>query len=136
MEAALISYVRSPGHVGLAAFPYQEHGWILASTPVFDLAADWDEVFPHLPLIPSDDALANAWQEWMAQRGMTRPAADRYRLERQGTRVFVLPPADAPDVLGGPRGDLSRGEAWLILREGSLRRAMLLEPEPAVRPAG
>ena len=134
LQAALISYVRSSGQTAVAAFPYQEHGWSLASTPVFDLSSSWDEAFPQLPLIPADDMLAQAWQKWLAQRGVTGATADQYRIERQGDRVFVLPPQGAPDVLGGTRGDLSRGEAWLILHEGSLRRALLLEPEPAVRP--
>lgn len=135
VQAALISYVRSSGNLGVAAFPYQEHGWTLAPTPVFDLAVGWEEVFSRLPLTPGDDELANTWQRWLAQRGMSGPVVERYRLERQGARIFVLPPNDAPDVLGGPRSDLTRGEAWLILGEGGLRRAVLLESEPAARPA-
>ena len=136
LQAALITYTRQTGERAVAAFPYQEHGWSLGATPVFDLTAPWEEVFPTLPLEPTEQGLTDAWRKWLAQRGFTGPALDQYRLARHAERIGVVPPADVPDVLGAPRGDLARGEAWLILQEGPLRRAMPMELEPIVRPTG
>jgi hypothetical protein len=135
LQAALITYRKESGNPGLAAFPYQEHGWSLGVRPAFDLAATWQEVFRHLPLEPAEEIVVEAWRKWLAQRGMTGPAMDRYRLERHAERIGVVHPAGLPDVLGAPRGDLARGEAWLILQDGHLRRAMPMEMESLARPA-
>ena len=130
LQAALITYTRDSGAQAVAAFSYQEHGWALAAAPVFDVEAGWNELFPTLKLDPDEDVLTDAWRRWLAQRGLTDQTLDHYQLIRHAERVGVVPPADFPDVLGAPRGDLARGEAWLILQEGPLRRAMPLQPAP------
>ncbi|HEV8058977.1 MAG TPA: hypothetical protein VGP68_03845 [Gemmataceae bacterium] len=135
LQAAIITYFRASGEPAVAAFPYQEHGWSLGTSPAFDIAASWQEIFPNLPLEPAEELVADAWKKWLVQRGPVGSALDHYRLERHVDRIRVVPPADMPDVLGAPRGDLSRGEAWLILAEGPLRRAIPMEMEPLKPPA-
>ncbi len=135
LQAALITYPQASGAPGVAVFPYQEHGWSLAARPVIELTASWDEVFPHLPLEPSDEVVAEAWRRWLAQRGLPH-AAGQYRLERHAATIGVMPRLDGAEILGGPRGDLARGEAWLVLHEGALRQVTRLEPEAVARPVG
>jgi hypothetical protein len=135
LQVAIITYQRQSGEMGLAIFPYQEHGWSLAARPVIELNAAWDEVFPALPLEPTADLIDEAWRKWLGQRGMSA-AAGQYRLEFRGETIGVQPSSDGPDVLGTPRGDLARGEAWLVLRDGALRQVIRLEPEAVARPTG
>jgi hypothetical protein len=136
LQAALITYRRNTGDVGLAAFSYLEHGWSLAAFPIFDVAAPWEEAFPGLPITPSDADLADAWRKWLAQRGMVGAASDKHRIEPRAGKINVIQPAESRDILGGPRGDLARGEAWLILGDSSLRRAIIMEPEPSAPTPG
>jgi hypothetical protein len=133
LQAALITFTQANGTPGLAVFPYQEHGWSLATRPVIELAAGWEEIFPHLPIEPSEEVIAGAWRRWLAQRGQAQ-AAELYRLERHAETIGVLPRSDGGEILGGPRGDLARGEAWLVLHEGTLRQVTRLEPEAVARP--
>ena len=134
LQAALITYTNDAGAQAVAAFAYQEHGWALGSAPVFDVEAGWNELFPTLQLDPTEEVVTDAWRKWLAQRGFTDQALGHYRLIRHPERVGVVPPAELPDVLGAPRGDLARGEAWLILQEGPLRRAIPLEAAPRTEP--
>jgi hypothetical protein len=127
LQAALISYRRDKGELAVAAFPYQEHGWALGASPVFDVEASWNELFPNLQMEPGEAVVTEAWRRWLAQRGMTDQSLDHYQLITRAERIGVVPTTDLPDGLGAPRGDLARGEAWLILQEGPLRRAMPME---------
>jgi hypothetical protein len=136
LQAAFITYVRESGQPGLAAFAYQEHGWTLSGMPVFDLAASWEQVFPDLPLEPGELMISEAWRKWLTQRGVAASTVERYRLEQRGGRIGVLAIDGTEEVLGGPRGDLARGEAWLVLQEGALRRVMLLEVRVGPTPQG
>lgn len=134
LQAALITYVRESGQPGLAAFSYQEHGWALGTGPVFDVTASWKEVFPGLPIEPDDASIAEAWRKWLAQRGLAS-ASERYYLERRDGRLSVMSSESSPDVPGGPRGDLARGEAWLVLYDGPLKRVIPLEAQPLAKTA-
>jgi hypothetical protein len=135
LQAALIAYVRESGQPGVAAFSYQEHGWALGALPVFDLAASWKEIFPGLPVEPDEATITEAWRKWLNQRGLASQALERCQLVRRDGRIGVISLEQAPDIVGGPRGDLARGEAWLVLYEGPLKRVMPLEAQPLTKTA-
>jgi hypothetical protein len=112
----------------LLGFPVRTEGWLLqAVKPLFELGADWPEVFPDLVHEPPADAWREAWRGWCHPRNLPAAEVEASTPELHDCRLRVLAPARLLERLRSARSDVFRGEAWVLAGTGRLRRAAVLE---------
>jgi hypothetical protein len=136
-ERLLAVMVRVPGEGGpdtLLGFAARPEGWTLqADAPVFAITGRWDELFPEVSAGPSAEAWRRAWLSWCQPRSIPEAEAGACALEPQGRRLQVRAPGRLIERLRSARSDAIKGEAWLLVGDGPLRRAAVLELVEAAR---
>jgi hypothetical protein len=136
-ERLLTVMVRVPGEGGpdtLLGFAARPEGWTLqADAPVFAITGRWDELFPEVSAGPSAEAWRRAWLSWCQPRSIPEAEAGACALEPQGQRLQVRAPGRLIERLRSARSDAIKGEAWLLVGDGPLRRAAVLELVEAAR---
>lgn len=129
-ERLLVAIVRAAGEGGprLLGFAVRQDGWALhAAEPAFVIAEDWHEAFPELTGDVAAPEAAAAWQGWARSRGISDEESAGSGLAASGARLRVAVPAAAMARLRAGRSDALKGEAWLLVGEGPVRQALLLE---------
>jgi hypothetical protein len=110
----------------LLRFAARQDGWALsASEPVLTLENAWQELFPELA-DPLPDQLRQAWQAWALPRGLSQSQADACTLTLADNRLHVQAPSAVTDHLRATRSDVFKGDTWLLLGDGRVRKAVNL----------
>lgn len=112
---------------GIAVFPAAGPDWHLAGDPLLALAGEPAAAgFPELFADPLDADLRAAWQGWAKGRSVPADDLAACRLALNGAKLEV----HAPDALAGwlraNRADVFRGDTWVWVGDGPLRRAAVL----------
>jgi hypothetical protein len=116
------------GEPYLQAFTVRQEGWHLqASHPVFTLHGDWSDSFPGLTDRPSETTCRLAWRSWCQARGHSAEEVEACATLPDGLHLHIKAPAVLVDRLRASRSDALKGEAWILVGEGSLRAALLLD---------
>lgn len=114
----------------LLGFGARQEGWTLQSQePAFVVKDEWAEVFPELTAPPTEVELEQSWVAWSRQRGLPLDEAEACTLRLEEDRLRVQAPASLMERLRSSRSDVLRGEAWVLIGEGAIRRAAVLEFE-------
>ena len=112
----------------LQAFVVRQEGWhVVVSHPVFTLRGDWHAAFPGLTDKPSETACRLAWQSWCQPRGLPADEVEACAVLPDGLHLRVKAPAALVDRLRASRSDALKGEAWILVGDGALRAALLLD---------
>jgi hypothetical protein len=127
LHAAVITGADGAGANWSRAFAYQPAGWTLTGAPVFELAAAWEDTQLHGSADLSLESVRDAWQHYRSQRSLTAPALDSCSLEVHGNRVRLVAAREVLEPLRSLRNDIAKGEAWLLVGKGDIRRALQLE---------
>jgi hypothetical protein len=127
MLAALAITPGGPGSEALFGFEVQAKGWSLNPTPVFEIAAPWDELFPEISADPLPESGRQAWRAWGQANGLGKGEADAATLERRDHRLRVRIPRALLDRLRAHRPEAFKGEAWVLAGGERFREAALLE---------
>ncbi len=109
----------------VALFPASGTEWILPAEPTFAIACQ--DAFPELFQSPPESELRAAWQGWARSRSVPTEQLTECGLELDGAKLRVRVPANLEGWLRSNRGDIFRGETWVWVGSGSLRRAAVLE---------
>jgi hypothetical protein len=128
LPVALVLNVAPEGDTQLLGFPVRQEGWVLqASHAVFVLRGDWQAPFPELGSQPSEEACRQAWQSWCQPRGLPAEEVAACALQAEGLHLRVGTPPSLLERLRATRSDALKGEAWLLIGDGALRAALLLQ---------
>ncbi|MCI0457064.1 MAG: hypothetical protein L0Z62_08800 [Gemmataceae bacterium] len=128
LVAVMVPLTEELGSRKLLGFGVRQEGWILhGAEPAFVVCQRWDELFPELTADLPAGAWREAWLAWCRPRSIPEGEADTCTLEAQGARLLVRAPAQLIERLRAARSDAIKGEAWVLVGEGALRRAALLE---------
>ncbi len=128
VTAALVLTGTAPAGPRLVGLAVNPDGWVLHSAaPLFTLGADWAETLPELAEEPSLDVWRQALVAWLGPRTLPPADAAALTLERQGERLRVRTPPGVTERLRASRGEIFKGEAWLLAGTGRLRPAARLE---------
>ncbi len=120
--------VSGEGGERLLGFAARQEGWVLqGAEPAFVVRQRWHELFPELSAAPAADVWRQAWLTWCQPRGLPAAEVEACAVELQGVRLGVRAPAKLIDRLRAARSDAVKGEAWVLVGEGPVRRAALLE---------
>jgi hypothetical protein len=123
-ERLLVALVRSS--TGLLGFAARQEGWALHSAePLFSLQSGWESVFPTFERDLSTTALSAAWYSWCKTRGLETTSDTIFELVGPRLRVRV-----SQTTLKGWKArpaDLFKGDTWLLLGDGLVRPAVLLD---------
>jgi len=118
----------SESDLHLMGFAVRQEGWALqANHPVFTLRGDWHAPFPDLGVRPSEAACRQAWRAWCQLRGLAPEEVEACDPRPDGLRLHVTAPASLVERLRASRSDALKGEAWLLIGDGALRSAVLLD---------
>jgi hypothetical protein len=116
----------------LLGFQVRQEGWVLQTNhAVFTLRDDWQAPFPELGRKPSEDACRQAWRSWCQPRGLAAEDVEACGLQPDGWHLHVRAPGALIERLRAARSDALKGEAWLLIGDGTLRAAALLQVAPA-----
>jgi hypothetical protein len=119
--------VGGEGKRRLLGFAVRQEGWVLlADAPAFEVRDRWHELFPELAGLPAE-AWRRAWLAWCQPRGLPTAEVEACAVEPQGVKLRVRAPAKLIDRLRAQRSDAVKGEAWVLVGEGAVRRAVLLD---------
>jgi hypothetical protein len=128
-ERLLAALVLAGPH--LEAFAARAEGWVLnAAAPAFTVKDAWQEAFPELTAEPPPDQTRQAWLAWCQPRGVPDEEAQACVLELAAERLRVAAPAALLDRLRAARSDALKGEAWVLIGDGAVRRAAVLDLRP------
>jgi hypothetical protein len=112
----------------LLGFPVRQEGWALqVHHPVFAVREDGLAPFADLESHPLEQACRQAWRAWCQPRGLPADEVEACALRPAGVRLHVAAPAPLVERLRVARSDALKGEAWLLIGEGLLRAAAVLE---------
>lgn len=128
LPVLLILVAATGGDLGLHAFAVWQEGWhVQMSHPAFTLHGDWSASFPGLADKPSDTACRLAWRSWCQARGHLAEEVEACVLVPEGLHLHVKAPAAFVDRLRASRSDALKAEAWILVGDGALRAALLLD---------
>jgi hypothetical protein len=117
----------------LVGIPVRQEGWVLhASHPGFELGSDWHATFPELGTQPPGEACCQAWRSWCQPRSLPPEQVERCDVRPDGLHLRVAAPQALVERLQAARSDALKGEAWVLIGEGALRTAALLQVVAAV----
>jgi len=109
-------------------FAVRQERWALQAThPVFILREDWHAPFPELGRGPSETACRQAWRLWCQPRGLLAEDVEACDLRPDDLHLHVAAPTSLVERLRTARSDALKGEAWILIGEGTLRRAVVLD---------
>jgi hypothetical protein len=112
----------------LQVFAARPDVWTLqASEAVLVFDESWPETFPELTEGPAPEQQRQAWLAWSEARGVAAADAEACALELADERLRVTAPPPVVESLRAARGDAIKGEAWLLIGDGPVRRAAVLE---------
>lgn len=109
------------------AFATAGPDWILPGDPTFTVVdARTSEAFPELDADPTPGEAAAAWEAWAKSRSVPGDDLPACRSTASGLRLAVEAPPRLATWLKTHRADLFRGDTWLWIGNGPLRRAATL----------
>lgn len=124
---ALTAVVTRTTADGVAVFPAAGPDWHLAGDPLFTLAGEpAAAAFPELFAAPPDADLRAAWQGWAKSRSVPADDLAACRLALSGAKLEVHAPGVLAAWLRANRADVFRGDTWVWVGDGPLRRAAVL----------
>lgn len=125
--AAVIRVRSEQGQERLQGFAVQPKGWHLdTAAPAFQL----DPAHSSLAAAfndPERETWRSVWRSWSQAHGLTPEEADACPLERRDHRLMATAPRPLLDRLRTSRGEVLKGESWVLAGEGAIRAAGLLE---------
>lgn len=111
--------------LGLAA---RQEGWLLQTAELLlTLEQGWPEVLPELTLSTQQESARLAWRNWGKTAGLQTAETDAGQVTYAANRLRVCLPDAVLQKLRGLRSDVFKGDTWLLLGEGRLRAAAILE---------
>jgi hypothetical protein len=111
----------------IQGFVVKVDGWTLYDrSPVIRLATGTSRVWPELTEDPALSVWQQAWQSWCRQRQLPGAEVDACRLTYRAPRLEVQAPARLMQRLQASKSDLFKGETWMLVGDGFLRTAALL----------
>ncbi len=112
----------------LVGFPVRQEGWLLqVNHPAFELREDWHAPFPDLGPQPSEEACRQVWRSWCQPRGLPVEEVAGCDVRPEGLHLRVTAPQSLIERLQAARSDALKGEAWVLIGDGTLRTAALLQ---------
>jgi hypothetical protein len=112
----------------LVVFPARQDGWTLnRSEPLLSIAEGWTELFPALRAEQSQDELRTAWLIWARSRSLPEAEAAACPLGLAGHQVKIQASPAILERLHKTKSDVFKGDTWLLIGDGPLRTAMLLD---------
>lgn len=128
LAAALVPITDEREGRRLLGFAARQDGWSLqTSEPAFVVRQSWHELFPELTARPASEAWRQAWAQWCRPRDLPEGEVSACIIEPEGARLVVRAPARLIERLRAVRSDALKGEAWVLVGDGPLRRAALLD---------
>jgi hypothetical protein len=125
---ALAQTADAEGTKGMLGFWIDPRGWILHSTrPAVRWRDGWQEVIPRLRDEIPLEAWRKSWKEWCSSRGLPVADVERCSMIARDHRLIVHASRRLIERLKALRSDALKGEAWLLVGDGAVRRAALLE---------
>lgn len=97
------------------------------STETLLRSAAWSELFPALNVAPDMEELKEAWLHWANSRGLPDSEAQACELSLAGHRLHVQAGPTIVERLKKAKSDVFKGETWLLIGDGALRTAVLLQ---------
>lgn len=116
-------------HFCLMLYPARQDGWSLNSTETLLRIAEWSELFPGLNAAPTLEQLKKAWLLWASSRGLPDTEAQACELSLAGHRLQVRAGQTIVERLKKAKSDVFKGDTWLLIGDGALRTAVLLQVE-------
>lgn len=128
--AVLCRGVSPMGHEAILGFKLESEGWMLRSqTPVFRLAVDNQETVASALGDNTIESWRSSWLHWCRSRGLSREDAELCALSKRDHLLIVHPPRRLLDRLTFSRGEMLKGDAWLLAGDGLVKEAALLQVE-------
>lgn len=115
-------------HSCLLVFSARQDGWTLnSSEPLLRIGQNWHELFPGLVSEPDKESLQKAWLGWAHSRGLPDADAGACALSLAGHRLQVQAGQAVLDRLKKAKSDVFKGETWLLIGDGHMRTAVMLQ---------
>lgn len=113
---------------GIACFPATGPDWHLPAEPMFAIPSPAARAaFPELFDDLTDTDLRSAWQGWAKGRAVPADELPGCRVALNGLKLEVTAPPSLMGWLRANRADLFRGDTWVWVGPGPLRRAVALD---------
>lgn len=111
----------------LVLYPARQDGWSLNSTETLLRVVEWTDMFPGVNAAPDVEWLQKAWLHWANSRGLPEAESLACTLSLAGHRLQARASPAILERLKKAKSDVFKGDTWLLIGDGALRTAVLLQ---------